>query len=277
MAQKILVTTDLSKSSRAGLRFAIQLASQQGSKLIFYHVLHTPMPTRWSREQYKRFIDEQIAETNDKLRRFVSAVYRQMKLTVKNPECIVEFNPFVDSAIIEYAISRKVAFICMSTRGAGVMKRILGTNTSAVLSRSPVPVLAVPHDYRRSRLSHILYASDLTALSDELKQVKRFADSSKSKLSVIHYGSALEPVELKRNVARLEKHFRSGDVKFHLEEYDLKHSMPDNLKEAVRKFKPSLLAVFTKQDKGVLARIFPQSNAEKLSFDSRKPLLVFPK
>jgi len=277
MAQKILVTTDLSKSSRAGLRFAIQLSTQQGSKLIFYHVLHTPMPTRWSAEQYKRFVDEQIAEAKIKLKKFVAGVYRQMKLTVKNPECVVGVNPFVDSAIIEYAISRKVSFICMSTRGAGMMKRILGTNTSAVLSRSPVPVLAVPHDYRRSRLSHILYASDLTALADELKQVKRFADSSKSKLSVVHYGNALEPVELKRNVARLGKQFRSGEVKFHLEEYDLQYSMPDNLKEAVRKFKPSLLAVFTKQDKGMLARIFPQSNAEKLSFDSKKPILIFPK
>lgn len=277
MAQKILVTTDLSKSSRAGLRFAIQLASQQGSKLIFYHVLHTAMPTRWSPDRFKQFVDEQIAEGKDKLRQFVAGVYRQMKLTVKNPECIVEFKPFVDSAIIEYAISKKVDFICMSTRGAGVMKRILGTNTSAVLSKSPVPVLAVPHDYRRSRLSHILYASDLTALSNELRQVKKFADSSKSKLSVIHYGNALEPLELKRNVARLEKHFRSGQVKFHLEEYNLERSIPDNLKGAVKKFKPSLLAVFTKQDKGLLARIFPQSNAEKLSFDSRKPLLVYPK
>lgn len=277
MSQKILVATDLSKSSKAGLRFAIQLASQQRTKLIFYHVMHAAIPTSFNQDQYMRYVEELIRETKAKLKSFVSAIYRQMEVTVKNPECVVEFKPFVDSAIIEYAAAREVNFICMSTRGAGLMKRILGTNTSSVLSQSPIPVLAIPHDYRRARVSHILYASDLTALSDELRQVKKFADASKSKLSVIHYGNVLEPAELKRNLERVQKQYRSEDVKFRQDDYDWGQSMPDHLKNAVKKFKPSVLALFTKQDKTLLERIFPQSNSEKLSFDSKRPLLVFPK
>jgi nucleotide-binding universal stress UspA family protein len=277
MIQKVLVATDLSKSSKAGIRFAIQLASQQRTKLIFYHVMHTAMPTSFSQEKFMLFVEEQVRVTTAKLTSFVAAIYRQMGLVAKKPECIVEFKPFVDSAIIEYAVSRRVDFICMSTRGAGIMKRILGTNTSSVLSQSPIPVLAVPHDYRRSRVSHILYASDLTALSEELKQVKKFADASKSRLSVIHYGSALEPSQLRRNLQRVEKQYRSSRVSFSQEKYGLDQSMADQLKEAVKKIKPSVLAVFTKQDKSLLERVFPQSNSEKLSFDSRKPLLVFPK
>lgn len=277
MAQKILVTTDLSKRSRAGLRFAIQLASQQRSRLIFYHVMHPAMPTSFSQEKYMQYVDGQVKETQGKLKSFVRQVYRQMALTVTNPECIVEFKPFVDTAIIEYAVLRKVNFICMSTRGAGVIKRILGTNTSSVLSKSPIPVLAVPDDYRRSHISHILYASDLTALSAELKQVKKVADASRSQLSVIHYGHLLEPGDVRQNLKRIAKRYGASGVKFTEQEYNVERSMSDHLKRAVEKFKPSILAVFTKQEKKLLERIFPQSNSEKLSFDIKRPLLVFPK
>lgn len=277
MTRRLLVPTDLSKSSKAGLRFAIQLASQQRSNLIFYHVLHAPMPTSWSQERYMRYVDEQIREAREKLKSFVIKIYRQMGFSPINPECVVEFKPFVDSAIIDYAVLRKVDFICMSTRGAGLVKRILGTNTSSVLSKSPVPVLAVPFDYRRARVSHVLYASDLTALSSELKQVKRFADSSQSELSVIHYADIVEPTEGRRNLERIAKKCRASHVKFLQQEYNFERSMSDQLKVAVKKYRPSVLAVFTKQDKTLLQRVFPQSNSEKLSFDSRKPILIFPK
>lgn len=277
MAPKILVTTDLSNSSKAGLRFAIQLSSQQRSTLIFYHVMHAPMPTSWSEQKCMRYVEQQISETKAKLQLFVKQVYRQMGLATKNPECVVEFKLFVDDAIIDYARLKKINIICMSTRGAGILKRILGTNTSSVLSKSPIPVIAVPRDYRRSRVSHILYASDLTALSTELKQVKKFADDSKSQLSVIHYRQLMEPAEVKRNLEKVAKRYSSFGVNFSQEKYDVSRSMYEHLNSAVRRFKPSVLAVFTKQDKGLLQRIFPQSNSEKLSFNTKRPLLVFPK
>lgn len=277
MAQKILVTTDLSKNSKAGIRFAIQLSLQQQSKLIFYHVMHAPMPTSWSQKQYMQYVAEKIEETQSELETFVGSVYRQMGLTSGNIECVVEFKPFVDSAIIDYAISRQVSFICMSTRGAGLIRRILGTNTSEVLLKSPIPVLAIPHNYRRSQISNVLYASDLTALSDELRQVKKFVRASNSKLSVIHYHSLLEAPEAQRKFNRFAKKYASPRLQFRLEEYNIEHSMADQLKMAVEKFKPSVLALFTRQDRTLFERLFPQSNSAKVSFDVKKPILVFPK
>lgn len=43
--KKVLVTTDFSENSKAGIRFAIQWASQQRLSLIFVHVLHILRPT----------------------------------------------------------------------------------------------------------------------------------------------------------------------------------------------------------------------------------------
>lgn len=277
MAQRILVTTDLSKNSKAGIRFAIQLALQQPSKLIFYHVMHAPMPTSWSQKQYMQYVAAKIEETQTELQAFVSSVYRQMGLTPGNIECVVEFKPFVDSAIIDYAVSIQVSFICMSTRGAGLIRRIFGTNTSEVLLKSPIPVLAIPHNYRRSQISNVLYASDLTALSDELRQVRKFARASNSKLAVVHYHSLLEAPEAHRKFNRFAKKYSSPTLQFRLEEYNIEHSMADQLKKAVEKFKPSVLALFTRQDRTWFERLFPQSNSAKVSFDVKKPILVFPK
>ncbi len=277
MAHKILVATDLSRSSTAGIRFALQLASQQPTELIFYYVMDAQMPTTWSQSKYLRYVDEQLNATRKKLRVFVERICRQTGVGAENAEYVVEFEPFVDTAIINYAVRRKVDFICMSTRGAGVVKRIFGTNTSAVLSKSPIPVLAIPHDYRRSRISHVLYASDLTALASELKHVKRFADASKSRVSVIHYAYVMKPEARRRNLERASRRYRGSEVNFLQQEYNFEQSMAEQLKSAVDKYKPSVLAVFTKQDKTLLQRFFPQSNSERLSFTNKKPLLVFPK
>lgn len=276
MAQKVLVTTDLSKRSGAALRFAIQLASQRQSRLIFYHVMRASIPTTVSQEKYMRYIGDQIKITSVKLESFVRQIYRQCGLNASSPECVVEFKPFVDSAIIEYAGSRGVELICMCTRGAGLMGRVLGTNASAVLSTSPIPVLAVPHDYRRSRISHVLYASDLTNLSSELKQVKRFSDSVEAHLSVLHYGEFPERVGL-HSLEKIAKRYLASGVNFLQEDRVPGQSVSDHLMDVVRRLKPSVLAVFTKHDKTLLQRIFPQSNSERISFSIGRPLLVFPK
>jgi nucleotide-binding universal stress UspA family protein len=42
--KKILVPTDFSEYSKAGLRFAIQWSAVQKIELIFIHVLHIPRP-----------------------------------------------------------------------------------------------------------------------------------------------------------------------------------------------------------------------------------------
>lgn len=42
---KILITTDFSSNSKAGLRFAIQMASQHNYSLTFFHSYHLLRPT----------------------------------------------------------------------------------------------------------------------------------------------------------------------------------------------------------------------------------------
>jgi hypothetical protein len=51
--QKILVTTDYSTNSKAGVRFAIQFASQSPAEIIFYHVHEGVADNNWNPKKEK--------------------------------------------------------------------------------------------------------------------------------------------------------------------------------------------------------------------------------
>lgn len=48
LMEKLLVTTDFSTNSKAGIRFALQLQSQSNCSLVFYHAISVSKPTSWS-------------------------------------------------------------------------------------------------------------------------------------------------------------------------------------------------------------------------------------
>src|SRR5688500_18286440 len=96
----ILVPTDLSGNSRAGMRFAIVLAAQTKQPLIFYHCVQYLRPTRWSEAQYESYRDTETTKAMLILRKFVTDVYKSAKGIKPSFECFVEQQPDPSKAII---------------------------------------------------------------------------------------------------------------------------------------------------------------------------------
>ncbi|MBK7940260.1 MAG: universal stress protein [Lewinellaceae bacterium] len=70
-----------------------------------------------------------------------------MKVTPGVYRCVVEEN--LNLARLFWLIPPKMAStICISTRGAGGLGKIIGTYTSSVMHHSPVPVLAKADSWR---------------------------------------------------------------------------------------------------------------------------------
>ncbi len=63
--------------------------------------------------------------------------------------------------LVAYATKIQADFICISTRGAGVFKKIIGTTTSALIDTCPLPIFVIPKKYRTTPIQKIGYASDL--------------------------------------------------------------------------------------------------------------------
>ncbi|MBK6997692.1 MAG: universal stress protein [Saprospiraceae bacterium] len=275
--EKILVTTDFSKHSKAGLRFAIQLATQKEVELVFFHCFQALIPTTLHRKRIENAIREQTAAHLKQLESFVEAYYKSLKVTPGPYRCAVleDFSP--ESAILDYAHRNKFDLICISTRGAGSIQKIIGTNTSIVILKSSVPVLAVPHTYRVQTIKTVLYASDLENINEELSKVVGFAQSVKAKVDLAHFyypGQILLDKEMLKAMWR-QKHECLDQI--FLEKFQVNEGFTGQLDQLVKKTKPSMIAFYTHTNKTWFDKLFSSSRSEAYSFVTKTPMLVFRK
>jgi nucleotide-binding universal stress UspA family protein len=273
--KKILVTTDFSKHSKAGMRFAIQLATQMDVELVFFHSFRALVPTTVFEERIKSTIQQQSDAHLKKLEKFVASLYKSVKATPGTYRCeVIEDYVGPESAISDYAHKNSFHYICISTRGAGKLQKILGTNTSTVILHSSVPVLAIPHTYRVRPLKKILYASDLENLDKEMPIVASFAKSAGVKADLAHF---YYPAEIKLDQKTLtemwqKKHPQLDRV--YLERLDVDKGFVKQLDVLVQKLKPSVVVLFTHTNKTWFDKLFSTSRSEAFSFGTKVPMLV---
>ncbi len=274
---KILVATDLSSNSKAGLRFAIQLASQHKYELTFFHSYYIMKPTSWNDATFEAYEKIEKDKIQKKLNQFVELVYKNMAVVAKNIKCVIKSSVLPDSSIREYAHENKFTFICICTRGAGTIQKLFGTNTSNLINHSIVPVIAIPHNYRPSKITSILYTSDLVNLEKELKKVVEFAKPLKAKVELLHCNYPTEITNNKKMMDEAVKNLSKHNIKLHLEDTSFAETLITNIEATIRKSKPSMMIMFTQQNRGFFDKIFHSSNSAEYSFKANIPLLVFNK
>ncbi len=275
--KKILVTTDFSTNSKAGIRFAIQLASQTPCKLIFYYVKASLAVDAWSQVDYNDAKNSENILLKHKLNKFIENIYKQTRKHAVEIDFVIENKTYVDAAIIAYAQKCKADYICMSTRGGGIVNKFMGTNASSLITTSPVPLIVVPHTYHMKPLKSILYASDMEKIGTELKSVEGFAAKFDAAIAVYHYDYFIEQEEVKSKFKKIADKYSSDKITFYFKKNDADLTLLSHLKADIRKSKPSLIAMFTKQDRSWFERLFLSSKTAELGFDTKTPMLVFKK
>lgn len=275
--KKILVTTDFSTHSKAGMRFAVQLATQKDVELVFFYCFQALIPTTIHRDRIENSVQQQTKANLAKLEKFVASLHKSMKVTPGAHRCVVVEDLSPESAILDYAHKNAFNYICISTRGAGKLRKIIGTNTSSVILKSSVPVLAVPHTYRVQPVKKILYSSDLENLDREMPLVAAFAKSVGVKAELAHF---YYPTEIKLDRETLTEMWRQkypqlGQV--YLEKSDLNASFAEQLNQLIQKVKPSMVVFFTHTNKTWFDKLFSTSRSEAFSFMTKVPMLVYRK
>ncbi|REJ83568.1 MAG: universal stress protein [Bacteroidetes bacterium] len=275
--EKILVTTDFSENSKAGLRFAIQLNTQTPLELTFFHSIYLSPPSPKLNTDFEKFEKSEIENTYLKLKEFTEGVYKSMKLKPGKVNYVVRSAVFADSNIMDYAASKKFNYICISTLGAGRIKKFFGTNTSHLITQSSVPVIAVPSSYERSPVKKMLYASDLSDLNYELKKVVAFADPLKASVELLHINTLTKAMENPKIIENAVKKYSEYDISFSIKQSNIVKSLISSIESAIEKKKPSMLIMFTQQNRTLYDKIFLSSKAAEYSFNAKVPLLVFKK
>lgn len=275
---KILSVTDFSANSRAGMRFAIQWSIQQQIELVFLHVIHLMKPVSWSGANYDTYRSDEINKTLAELESFVAAMFKKMGRAGTNYTCSVIEGVSPDLEILKFCRDRgDIDAICISTRGAGKFERLFGTNTGNLITKSEVPVIAVPKKYRVKPITNLVYACDLVEVDNEIERIAAFAAPMNCKVTLMHFylDKHLAPDESFILQKIRAKHELQVDVQFFRRTPSL--SLLEDIRQKLRVVKPSMLVMFTRQNRTLFERLFMSSKSEELSFESNLPLLVFRK
>ena len=275
--KKILVTTDFSANSKAGIRFAIQMASQQLCELTFLHVYYQTKPYPKADKIILSHEKHESKKIESKLDKFVSAVYKGMGLVPSNLKLVISYSFLVDAKIMSFAAEQSFDFICISRNGESKLKNFFGTNTSNLILHSEIPVIAVPDQYKPASIKSVLYATDLSDLEKEISVVLEFANLLGAEIELIHLNY---PSDIIYNVNLIEHvlhKFPNSTIKYNIETIDLLHNLVVNLHSMIKKYKPSLLIMFTDQNQGFLQKLFLSSSTASYSLNASVPLVVYPK
>lgn len=276
MQNKIIVPTDFSTNSKAGIRFAIQFASQDNSTLVFYHCMELLKPMKWTEGQFKTYVKNQLSNTKLQLTAFVEKCYVQSGTVRGKFECVVERGTDPKKCVVKYAVSVKATAICMATRGAGKIRKVIGTNSSGILSTSPVPVFVIPNGYRQVPITNIVYASDLADFKSEFKRVTEFTSPIKGNLYVCHYTDKLEEPETSKKLLTIQHQHSKSGLSFIFNKFN-GQPFAKSFEEDLKKSKASLGVLFTNQKRNWFDKLFQGSNSAEVSFTSKVPILVFAK
>ena len=276
--KKVLVPTDFSENSKGGVRFAVQWSTIESIELVFVHALHISRQVQWSKSYFLKYSQVQRKKHRAILEEFAAEIYKSMSIKPRKYSCkIIEgFSP--DLAILEYCRGHdNIAFVCISTRGAGRFKRLLGTITGNLITHSEIPVIAVPKNYRVKPFKQLMFATDFHSYRKELKQVLNFARPLKMPVDVLHFAW---PDEAIPDATLIESGTRDKfryPVKLYVKKSDATHTLIQRMQKEIDIRKPSLAVMFTDQKRTLFQKIFLSSKAEQLSFDLKVPLLVFHK
>ena len=169
---KLLVTTDFSSNSKGAIRFAETLAKEtKNIEVIFYYATHIMKPTLWNDVFFNGYKNEEIERLSINLKKFVYTVIGRENGGFASIKFVVDNGISTENNIITFAEKNKIDFICIATKGAGMLRKIIGTHTSYIVNNSKIPVMVIPSHYKAKPLKKAIYLSDFENLKNEVIKI----------------------------------------------------------------------------------------------------------
>ncbi len=269
----ILVPTDFSDLSKIAIKYALKMAKSLNGNVTILHVIIRIQPTRASvrfklqalEKEMDKYAKEDLADLKDQVAKWNKAdVPVQFKMA--------RGNNFHDTVKGE-AKKLRSGLILMGTRGAsGLKKVVIGTNTTAVIERSVIPVLAIPELATHTGYKRIVYATDLTDLSGELERLKPYLEIFDSSVHIIHV------VDNQSKVEPSQQTILSAIQKYSTKKIKIDVLVSKEVEKTIDKYvldqKADLVCLFTRNH-SFYDKLFNRSHTKKMAFQSKIPLLAF--
>lgn len=273
---KILVPTDFSKLSVIAVRYAVQLAKKVHAEIILLNVVYIDAPPRaQSVLNANRILDAITDCSKNEFICLINEIKRDEGTKLKIDYKIVKGHP-VEDVIETFARHNNIDLIIMGTKGASGLKKVLvGSNATAVIGNSSIPVISVPEHARFKGIKDVVYASDLLAADKEVKALIPYAKLFNASIHLLHVipPSTNKKIDLekikndlisKNNYPRISVHIILND--------DINEAIDEYLADS----KADMLAMFT-HEPTFFERLFGKSVTREMAFQNWIPLFAFKK
>ncbi len=277
--KKILVPTDFSATATKAAEYALAIAEKAGAEIILLNAFLAgdfTLPTEAGvLEKYYVGIQDEIKKQLDDLRQHFEKS-SNVKIITRM------YNGGTKDAILKCAADEKADMIIMGTLGASGLDRILfGSNASAVIGSSTIPVLAIPKNVTWKGLKNILFTTrdfddhqridpviELARLEDALVHFAVHINTNeKDSVNYLEYGKMLNDYEqvfpdlysdVRFKTTLLEGKKFDEAVDRYLKEHDID------------------MLVMTTHKRGFWDSLFNRSVTKEMAYHLTVPLLAIP-
>lgn len=201
---RILVTTDFSKVSEVGFRYAKDEALRSGAEVTVLHVQRAIEFAGLLREYLpsEQRIENLRTHSRDEALSAIRQLLGQHFEGVKAHPAVIDMGEGVAQSICQFAEQEKVGLIVSARYGHGMLARaVLGSVVERVIRTGVCPVLVVPpilgEQARGLPFKRIIFATDFSGASAAAMPLARYESmTSEAELIVVHAVERLFAPEL---------------------------------------------------------------------------------
>jgi len=191
----ILVPNDYSPEAKNALKYAVEFAKQTNGQLILYHAIPEVIPS--NEIPLNHFYNDEKEEVLLLLESFQNFCNSENIDYPKKPKAYVNTCEHVADGIIEAVTETKADIVIMGTHGAsGWKKYFWGSNTSQLVCKANFTVLVIPYPFEYQPIYHIVYASNLVQLEEELDLMVPFSKIFHAVLDIYYFDYASAESEM---------------------------------------------------------------------------------
>jgi nucleotide-binding universal stress UspA family protein len=270
----ILVPTDFSSGSENALYYAIEMAKKTHAKIILFHATHL------NASEYLVPFDVLTLE-HEKAQKNSELKLKQELLKIAHSGNIeyeyIDTDEEVISGISHAIENNKVDMVIMGTKSAGgLLNELFGSNTSNVIQKTNVPIIAVPEKHISREIKKITYATAF--YSTDVKAIKRIVELAKlfrAQVNVLHV------IPEDKNYAQEKDLMRNfmEEVNRKVNYYNLSFqllggkSISDCLENYLKSNDTNIMVMSTQQ-RNFFERLFQKSMTRKIALHTDVPLMA---
>ncbi len=279
--KKILVPTDFSSNADKALSFAVQIAKLAKADIVLLHVCSGVIEPAFKNLQtmYNEYNQPIVDQAREQLLSVKGSIAGSENLHIN----ATLYTGSVTDAVLQAVVDHHADLIIMGTLGeAALFGKIFGTQTAEIISKTNVPVIAVPLLCEWVAPQKILLAvNQFYKLPDVINPVFELAVLFNACVHVVTFtdidtAEADDYLNHKKGIAAYEKKLRENFENTTIISAHLNgNRFQETFEEYIREQRIDIVTMLTRK-RTFLESIFNSSMSKKMSYHIQIPLLAIP-